>query len=445
MDTKKQIFKRWWFGGIIIIFLCGIFVVAWISGHRQGNNSNNKKDTSEETKNIGNSGYSGDIFNSSLPDCPADLSGIFTHEVFDLAEVDQVMPLGMLSPGGHTIPTDHMNIAHFGTKRIAIYSPGDVTLTFMDDKITYDAETNQKLHDDYSVEIAPCKGISVWLNHFSELEPKILEAFTTQERWCDTGKYHFGDDMTTYYSPCQTAMNVKLSSGELMGYVGKMAGGIVTAATGIDLGAYNFNTAPHAFANPSRYEGGNLHSFCGIDLFSQPIKDIYYSKLGDLVADGRTVSMVPRVGEPKCGTDMQDVPGTLAGNWFVGTSDDGGVTRTQYQLALVHTLANANIEQISLQGQIELGGNTSLKFIPKNNGTINREWSKVTPGDQIYCYQNDNYLDANLGIGKDGKPMQEGAGKFLIELIDETHLHIEKQYGICGADEKFVNPFTYER
>jgi hypothetical protein len=35
--------------------------------------------------------------------------------------------------------------------------------------------------------------------------------------------------------------------------------------------------------------------------------------------------------------------------------------------------------------------------------------------------------------------------KFLIQLVDDTHIKIEKQSGACGANEKLNNPFTYER
>ena len=118
-------FRRFW--GPFFIILIAIMALVWFVYH------NLPADSTKTGNDLAAGGYGGNAYDSSLPDCPDDLSGILNHEVFNLSDLDQVNPLGMLSPGGHTIPTDHMNLAHIGSKRIEIYSPGNVTLIFMDD------------------------------------------------------------------------------------------------------------------------------------------------------------------------------------------------------------------------------------------------------------------------------------------------------------------------
>jgi hypothetical protein len=432
-SSVKEFMKRFWWVGIIVLLGAG-FAYAWVSGHSGKQNGQDKPI-------IGDASIL--AYDSSIPECPADLAGILDHEIIPMEDLDGLMPLGMLSPGGHTIPTDHMYLNHFGQKRISVYAPGDITLISMDDKVTYNAETNAKIHDDYSMEFALCRGLVIALNHFAELDQVVSSAWEAADKRCDTSdKWHFGTDTTTYYQPCQTQLKVPLRSGDLLGYIDILAGG-ANLNSSIDLGAYNYNGTPHDFANPSRYSEANLHSMCGIDLFTEPLKEAYYSMLGDISFEGGTITLIPRVGEPLCGTDMQDVPGTLAGNWFAGTYSGGGVTRNQYMLALVHSLADTNAGEISLQGPSELGGNQNLKFVPTHSGYQNREFSEVTADGQIYCYQNAKSREA--GVDKAGNPIAVAYPKYLIQLVDTTHLNIEQQTGICGTDEIFVSPFTYER
>lgn len=444
-DRKKSFFRRYWWIGIIVLLIIS-FASACIIGHKRDSNKVAKEVQTQPNSEEYRESWA--AYDSSLPSCPANLSGILTHPVFDLSKIDAVMPLGMLSPGGHTIPTDHMYLDHFGTERLAIYAPGNITLIHMDDKITYDASNNQKIRDDYSIQFALCKGLAIYLNHFSEIEPKIKSAWENSNKQCESEqKFHFGSDRETYYQPCQSYFKLAFKAGELMGHIGTMARREKEPVIGIDLGAYNYNGTPNAFANPRRYSEDNKHAFCGIDLFSKDIKDAYYAKLGnvDYNPDSPTVKFSSRIGEPLCGATMQDVTGTLAGNWFAGAIGVGSVTQTEYMMALANTVDNVNILEISLQGQTELGGNTMIKFVPTHTGTINRQFSEVTPGEQVYCYQSTFNTTSGI-IDANGKPKGgSGSLKYLIQLVDSMHLKIERQAGSCGASEVFSSPISYER
>ncbi len=442
-SIKNPIFKRWYFWLILGIVLIGGFLLFLTSQSNKDNDQNNQVINTNNNVEVPMS----IAYDASIPDCSADLSGILNHEIFDLTDLDVVIPLGNLSPGVHTIPTDHMYINHVGSKRMAIYAPGDMTIISMDNKTTYDSATDEKIRDDYSIQFAVCKGMTVTLSHFSELEPKIQTAFDQSNQMCETqNKIYFGvADQSIYYMPCQSQFLLKLTSGELLGYIGSFVGpGKSPYATGIDLGAYNYNSDPLPLVMPSRYSMDNLHAMCGLDLFTEDLRNAYYSKLGDLVISGENVTVEPRVGEPLCGAYNQDVPGTLAGNWFSGAPVTGSVTATQYQIALANAVVNSGIGEISLQGEQELGGNVYVKFDPTHEGTINRQFSEVTPSDQIYCYES-TYASALVKVESNGKTKLPDPVKYLIQLTDETHMKIEKQMGACGAGEVFSAPFTYER
>lgn len=443
--AKKPIFKRWYFWLIISLILATTTGFFAIRGKQ--NDKSRAEQQKKEVQNQTNQpqGEASHVFDASLPSCPSDLTGLFNHEIFDLADVDFVVPLGRVDAGVHTIPTDHMYINHYGHKRIAIYAPTDMTLVSMDDKMTYQISDDKFLHDDYSIEFAPCKGLSLYLNHFSEIEPKIKAAFESSNHPCDDHKISFGTNATTYYKACNTQFKLEIKSGELLGYVGTFSGGETIAATGMDLGVYNLNGTAKNFANPDRYTPYNLHSACGIDLFTSNIKDTYYRKLGSLSKD--QLSIIPRTGEPLCGTDMQDAKGTLAGNWFFGPPVTEGPTNTPDYLALVHDVAEFNKGTISWKGQ---PGNFTSTFTPLHSGTVDREFSEITPGEQIYCYQ-EQVPDLGI-IDANGKPKASNPMKYLIQLIDATHLKIERQSGTCLSTSssgtgawQFSNPIIYER
>jgi hypothetical protein len=450
--NKKTLLKRWGFWVIIAILLPALGFTAnyyrqrdEVQKRQQVNQHEAVKEKEDkEKKVVENQDTKGmtlsDIaaIDSSLSACPSSIAGLLNHEIIPMADLNSMIPLGQTSPGSHTIPTDHMYFYHMGSKRIPVYAPGDITLVSMDDKITYRSSDGFKIHDDYSIEFALCRGLVIFINHFVDVSPKIKEAWEQSDQQCDKDhKYHFGTDETSYYQPCMSNFKLDLKSGELMGYADIFAGGTNKDII-FDLGAYNYNSPPHAFANPERYSESNLHSMCGFDLFAQGLKDQYYAKLGTGYSDSnRTVyHFIPKVGEPLCGTDMQDVPGTLAGNWFVSGSGSEGVSNPLYQLVLVHNVFNLNNGQLSLEGQEELGRYANVEFTPLHTGNINREWSEITPGETVYCYY--RTVDTN-------QPANNEKYKYLIQLTDATHLRIEKKSGACTANETITNPFTYER
>lgn len=54
------------------------------------------------------SGPSKKSLSGKCPACPADLSGILTYQLMDPKYIGGMIPLGNVSPPGHTSPVDHI-------------------------------------------------------------------------------------------------------------------------------------------------------------------------------------------------------------------------------------------------------------------------------------------------------------------------------------------------
>jgi hypothetical protein len=67
---------------------------------------------------------------------------------------------------------------------------------------------------------------------------------------------------------------------------------------------------------------------------------------------------------------------------------------------------------------------------------VNRDFAQVTAGSGIHCY---NTFTA------DSNGPQGTTDRFLIEVVDDDTLRIERQGGTCGASLTFSNPYEYSR
>ena len=95
-------------------------------------------------------------------------------------------------------------------------------------------------------------------------------------------------------------------------------------------------------------------------------------------------------------------------------------------LALAYENYDATIGAISIGGTIFQRG--EWRFSPTHSETTNREFSEVTPGDSIYCYQASGLR-----------------GRILVGLTTATTLTIEHQSGTCAGKIAFISPLSYQR
>ena len=187
-----------------------------------------------------------------------------------------------------------------------------------------------------------------------------------------------------------------------------MIGGVGHLQGNFDLGVYDYRTQL-GFANVPRYSSRTPYIVCPLEYYDDVTKESLYNK-------------IERIEEPRCGEVMQDVPGTLQGNWF--HEDTILDVDWETNLAFVHDNIDTSKAIIAVGGKFMEA--SKWVFIEATSGSINRKFSDVTPGS-LYCYD-DGY-----------------SGRIIVQLINEMELQIEYHDRDCIGEFVFDNPTTYYR
>ena len=327
-----------------------------------------------------------------LPSCN---NTFFTHAPVDLGVINEITPLGNLGPPGHTFPTEHTFIhLHSGGSSSVVYplsAPADIFITSMSKGVGFTQDPV-----DYTIYFALCKEVIGYHNHVKELSPELEQIFASGK--CN---WNPGDSKYTY---CENSLNL-VKAGSLLGKVGGLQGNF-------DLGMIDTRETL-LFANPSRYGMRSLHIQCPYDYYVPDLK-------------AKLLGFIKRTDSEKCGTVAQDILGTLQGNWFFGEARaDMGSDWNKY-LAFVNDNTNPSLQVISIGGQFTNAG--MWTFSPETSGAVNRDFSQVKPGEEMYCYHSEGQQ-----------------GKILVKLTSATELQIEKQEGSCSGQMTFRNPTKYGR
>lgn len=300
---------------------------------------------------------------------------IFDYSPIALDKIKHVVPLGNLNPeGGHTLPTRHMYF--YPTEPTELVAPARIRLTNLHYFIG---------NDDYEIGFEVCEDVRGYFIHLDTLSPVLAEKVGLDD--CE-------GDM------CFMDLDFWVEAGEVLGTVG--------GKTNFDFGLID-SRITHDFVNPLRYGSHILSAVCCLDYYNNSMKELLYSRL-----DGDS-----------CGTVMHDVEGTLQGNWFEESANQGYQRETySKELAFVPDNVNTSMGIVSVGGTITEPSRWG--FTPTHEGTVNREPSEIVPGD-AYCYEH------------------WSGDRVLIQLLDETTLKIEHQIGLCEEPYVFENPFTYLR
>lgn len=425
---QKTFLRRFWWLFLIIILMAGISF-AWITGHKKSGFSNK---TGGKVINVS--------LDSSLEVCPTDTSTLFTKAFMDGDKPDYIIPLGSSYDSGHVVPVDHVypqNKTY--APDVPIYAPGDMILIWIENKQLYNTNTNEKVAADYQLNFAPCRGINLAFIHLTKLSEKLAAAITEPvDSNCDTSqKIDFGtrNGQPIYYETCHPDFEkVILKAGELIGYFG--FSDTKKPQSGFDIGLYDFNKPAVGFINPDRYYEETNHTACFADYYIPELRTKYLAKMGsyDNNKNDNGTFVQPKVNV--CGKVMWDVAGTAAGDWFKNNVR-AGITDND-ALVLIHD----NI--LNDQARLSMAGVTSFIFTPTHTGTTNREFSEIKADGKVYCYQDtEGYKGSS--VDKKDNPITIVLPKYLIQLIDDTHLKAEAQSGVCGESEILNNPTTYER
>ncbi|HOZ54284.1 MAG TPA: hypothetical protein PKY25_03045, partial [Bacilli bacterium] len=411
----KLIFKRFWWVILVVIF---IIVVLFIIIDNSGSKKRN------DDKNSNNLVFKNYAMSTDLPKCPSDTSHIFTKPFMDGDYPDYIIPLGNSNSTSHTVPTDHVYPTNNTYKsEVPVYSPGTLTLIWVENKRIYNSKTNEFMGSDYQLNFAPCRGINFGIIHLTGLSKRLIKAIDETDPKCSEGEYKFNQDDVVYYKTCHPDFDkITLKPGELIGTFGNMPH---TLQMGFDIGIYDFNKPDLKFISKKRYYAETVHTACPFDYFIDELRNKYLSKMGGVEQQKDSRKFIKRNKEPLCGEIMYDVEGTISGDWFKNKIDKTSTTNQEGAVALVHDNLNPKLAKLSINSS------TSITFTPKHSGYINREFNEVTADKNIYCYQYD-------GNGSQG-------AKILIELIDDTHIKLEHKNGMCTNNEEFNEYTTYYR
>jgi len=370
-------------------------------------------------------GNNGNTNTASLPACQG--NAFFDHLPTDTNAYTGVEPLGHMN-GEHVLPdqADHVYInmvpaTNSSSQLTTVYAPGNVTLLQAVKKSDY---SNQSNVTDYLLEFSPCKSVIFTYDHIRNLNSHIMNALNGQTPTCQQGGVH---QSCTYAN-----LSVKLASGEKIG----TAGGSNTFSLAFDFGGADIRTKPLAFidTSPSVQTGvtGNsyFHAVCPLDYFTPSLKNALYSKL--------TIKNAGANGIPRCGTTMQDLAGTVQGNWYhQGSSQSYQGLNIQGSLAIVHSNLDPTMGVIS--AGIDLFPNNGdlgaqIVFTPQTSGYINREPSQIKPDGHVYCF------DGQIISGGNGEE-----GHVNIQFTNTTTLKVNYGAGTCIANPMLTNPLTYIR
>ena len=441
---KKSFFGRFWWIFLIVIILVGVWAVMNFIVHPKGSGSDSgEKNTSTITDGTSKLG--------AYPKCPASLSGILTYQLMDPKYIGSMIPLGNVSPPGHTSPVDHIYFNVNSDDQIPLYAPADGWITHIMANSVKKTATDDYKFDSFVVTYTICDGLVLDFAGYTDVSQSIQDELAKQKGSCKGDITKVGHDDAAEQQCDYQDLNIKVTSGELIGHTHREKTSTGSYNIPFEIWSANYNKPSPSDVDWTYYADDRYaHNVCTFDLYSGDLKNQFDAKFGayeqkmvkDPVSgkDDRSgpFTFTPRNVQPVCGTLYQNVVGSIQGMWFSGKPDkngNGSVGATGQGISFIHN----NITPT--QGEVVVGGEMSnqltgvLNFVPTHSGATNREPSEIKADGQIYCYSSG--VQTNSG--------QIIADKILVQLIDNTHIKAENQSGSCGSSEAFKTPYTFER
>lgn len=359
---------------------------------------------------------------SDLPSCGS-RKDLFTALPLKAGDFSHITPLGLLSPTAHTMPTPHLyfNVRLSNPRNqnalpveVPAFAPGDMMIR----EIAFTDARNRDDFDDSDVKFSVCRDVVGYLDHLKTLAPKLKAAF-------DAGQTIRCDDYTlTYPAPvgavnfrfCRKAVDLRVAAGEQIGTAGGSSGQRV-----YDFGLFDRRAPAGRVANPARWRFGRAHFphvVCGVEYFTAALRAQLEPFLG-----GNPSYEGPRTIEPRCGSVLQDLPGTAQGVWVPPGIDIIG--HEPPLLALVHDNVDPRVPVFSVGDRLQDLGipHGKYTFTPRSDGRVNRDFPDVRADGQVSCFET-----------KEQQRFQKNVTTLLVTLPNETTLRIGPgPAGSCGA------------
>ncbi len=436
-DQKKSFFRRFYWVILIIIVLLGTtWAIMTFVVHPKNNSNSSVENILTKTGNY--------------PKCPSNLSGILTYQLMDPKYIGSMIPLGNVSPPGHTSPVDHIYFNVNTDGHIPLYAPADGWITHvMANSVKKDANSPY-VFDSYVVTYTICDGLVLDFAGYVDVNQSLKDELAKHSDECKSGITKVGHDDAGEQQCDYQNLNFKVTSGEEIGYTErtKQANGGYTIPFEIWTADYNLPSPAQtdwSYYGDDRY----AHNYCTVDLYSGDLKNQFDAKFGSYDAtttknsDGTMNDGTPkfqqRTVQPVCGTLDQDIVGTIQGMWFSHKPDtddkSGNVGAAGQGISFIHNNIDPAIGEVVVGGEMNNNLTGVLAFTPTHSGAINREPSEIKSDGQVYCY--DNGAQTNNG--------QAISDKVLVQLIDSKHIKAENQSGKCSANESFQNAYNFSR
>ena len=363
--------------------------------------------------------------------CPKDLSGVFTNSFVDPDKILAFRPLGYTTGMDHILPVDHTEFTFKASvyEKIPVYAPTQITINQISTHIDYRADgtpfTNQS---NYMYEFTICRGVTGWMEFIHQFSPDIQSVWDQAKKTHDEGPLNQGAKAVNDSS----RVNITIKAGQLLGYT--------NTQPSLALSIYDTRSKPNNV--DISYYGNNqriANAVCFTDLYSGDLKNTLSNKYGYYEdRQYQTPGFTPRTIEPKCGQVIQDITGTIQGDWFANRpKQDENLESEGKTISFIHNNYDPSFAEISIGGNIVRSPQT-FAFKPSHTGSVDREFSETQAGE-TYCYKNDPARPGFIFA-----PTNNG-NRVLVKLLDEHHLKIEVQMGDCSGAYDFVNAFTYER
>ena len=334
-----------------------------------------------------------DIFDG-LPECGEDPP--FDHKMFDIDEIENIVPLGNYNPPGHTFPTEHMYVVFNQTSSMKVYAPGNVKVTYIGSK-EY-SEDQMQDWSDYDISMKSCDDVTMHLMHM-QLDSELLSKGGSEKKHCSSYETHNSE-----IEMCQYESDFWIDAGTLLGTAGNPQNN-----------HYNFDMGvkDRRITNDFIDKEVNAHfldSVCPFEYFTNETRQEMESKASGW---GRAENVIN-----PCGEIVFDIKGTAQGNWVrEDTPRNSETLYDEHGLGLYYD----NIKQDDLVISSSSDGGYSYRFEPTDVGLVNRSFSSVVADDNIYCYET-GYYPGDI---------------ILIQLMDDENLKIERKNGplSCSSSE----------
>lgn len=319
---------------------------------------------------------------ANLPSC-GDKQELFAKSPLQLSDFDEITPLGLLGPTGHTLPSPHL---YFNVRKtipgddsstpaqVDVIAPTDFKVT----TVKWLEAKNKPEWNDGAIVFGVCREFKAYFDHMKTFSEKIKKAYDDNSfKGCNeyTLGYPFG---SVDYRLCIAKVDVEIKAGEKVGTAGGGEG-----QRAFDFGAFDTRVPRRIFANFSRWEDREqmAHVVCALDYFPNDLKQQLKDRLGGNDIDGKSVK------SQSCGEVIQDIPGTAMGVW--ARPGDGLIVTETTNLSLVHE----NVEpQYLVFSMADSGKKANLPpgkytFLPKNEGMVNRHFKDITSDGKVYCFE----------------------------------------------------------